>query len=309
MRPKKSHRSCATVGHTRPRHSGSLLKRTALLTALASATLAACGKNEVEPAAAAGPVTQAAAPAPAAAQAAADAPAPPQTPEASAAQAEGTRDPFAGVDAQQVDVLRNIARIDPATAKGLKGATPERPAAPSGAAPALAAAPASTARSAASAAPPPAAAVGSTQGASSAAPPNPSPLTVVPVNAPAPATASPPAPVATPAPAAAAPAVAPALAAVAAPTSSAAQPRSAPRAIAQPRPVFPREALREGYNEGRVLATLAIGADGRVTEVTINSATPSRAFGRAAQQALRDWRYEPAGAPASVQVELTFKLE
>jgi outer membrane biosynthesis protein TonB len=39
------------------------------------------------------------------------------------------------------------------------------------------------------------------------------------------------------------------------------------------------------------------------------STTPSRAFGRVAQQALRDWRYEAAAAPSSVQVELVFRSE
>jgi protein TonB len=102
-----------------------------------------------------------------------------------------------------------------------------------------------------------------------------------------------------------APAAAPTLAAVAVPAARAAV--TTRRAIAQPSPSFPREALREGVNEGRVIANLAVAADGRVTDVTVVSTTPSRAFGRAAQQALRDWRYEAAAAPSSVQVELVFR--
>jgi TonB family protein len=104
-----------------------------------------------------------------------------------------------------------------------------------------------------------------------------------------------------------APAAAPALAAFAVPAAATAV--TTRRAIAQPSPNFPSEALREGINEGRVVANLAVAADGRVTEVTVISATPSRAFGRVAQQSLRDWRYEAAAAPSSVQVELVFRNE
>lgn len=306
MRPMKSHRSCASGGHTRPRHPTVMLTRNALLTGLAIA-LAGCGRPEGDGAAsAAGAVV--AAPSSTAAPTGAQTPTP-TTPQSQSQDAGGqpeaaARDPFAGVDAQQVDVLRNIARIDPTTAKGLKGTAPERPAA--------ATAPAAPAALAAAAprtsVPAPAAAPGAAAAASA---PPPAPV-VVPVATATPAAPTAAAPAATAAsaapPTSAVTVVAPATAAAAAP-SAIAPARSAPRALAQPRPVFPREALREGYNEGRVLATLAIGADGRVTEVTINSATPSRAFGRAAQQALRDWRYESGGAPASVQVELTFKLE
>lgn len=81
------------------------------------------------------------------------------------------------------------------------------------------------------------------------------------------------------------------------------------RALAQPQPAFPREALREGVNEGRVVAQLSVAADGRVTDVALLSSTPSRSFGRAAQQALRDWRYEPAAAASSIRVELQFRAD
>lgn len=239
---------------------------------------------------------------------------PPEAGSAATAQgsAEAGRDPFAGVDPTQNDVLRNIARLDPGAAAK---AAPRSP----------------VTRNVDAAA-------AATQGGT-ASPRDTSPVVApavpvsAPVAAPAGTAASPPSNTLAPTTAAAADpperAVAatvsgPALAAGAtgAPTTAspaaaalvqvpvaAATAATARRAIAQPSPNFPRDALREGINEGRVVANLAVAADGRVTEVTVISTTPSRAFGRAAQQALRDWRYEAAATPSSVQVELVFRSE
>jgi TonB family protein len=221
---------------------------------------------------------------------------------------EPARDPFAGVDPTQNDVLRNIARLDPgaATKAGVR---------PAAAPTVVTNVPASATTDSAVADP-------RLEGATTAAPnttdeskdapdqvvqqaaPDPidasTPAAPRPENTPAPGVApEPSSPSHTetgPEPAAVAPATEPA----------AAFPR---RAIAKPDPEFPREALRDGINEGRVLARLAISADGHVTEVTVLSATPSRSFGRAAERALRNWHYEPAVAPSSTQVELVFRAE
>jgi TonB family protein len=239
--------------------------------------------------------------------------------------AEPGRDPFAGIDPTQSDVLRNIARLDPGVANK---ATP-RPlvprsvdaaaatagtddAAPPGAAPPTTALAGTAATSAAAAAAgtaadapagtiasPVLAAAGPAALAIGATAPGPASASG---SAPAPLTASNPATVTPPAPD-----VTPTLAATAVTAAGAAA--ATRRAIAQPPPSFPRDALREGIDEGRVVANLAVAADGRVTDVTVVSTTPSRAFGRAAQQALRDWRYEAAAAPSSVQVELVFRNE
>jgi TonB family protein len=266
--------------------------------------LAACSNAEPSPAPVALP-----APIPLASAAAP----PPDAGAAAAAQggAEVRSDPFAGVDPTQNDVLRNIARLDAgATAKAAPRPLAPRsvdaaaPAADSGdtaplgvaspvAAPAGTAANAptgTTALTGAGTTEPPARAIGTTM----SGPAN------IADSAGAPMTGSNAAAAATQVPVAA-----PTLAAVAVPAATTAV--TTRRAIAQPSPDFPREALREGINEGRVVANLAVAADGRVTDVTVISATPSRAFGRVAQQSLRDWRYEAAAEPSSVQVELVFR--
>jgi TonB family protein len=238
---------------------------------------------------------------------------PPDAGAASAAQGstEAQGDPFAGVDPTQNDVLRNIARLEPgATARAVPrplaargvdvaaaaanpGDTAPPGIAPGFAAPAGTAADVptgTTASSGAVAAEPPVRAIG----APTSVPANPSDPAGATISGPIAAAATMPVPVAASSPAA-----------VAVPAATTAV--TTRRAIAQPSPDFPREALREGINEGRVVANLAVAADGRVTDVTVISATPSRAFGRVAQQSLRDWRYEAAAEPSSVQVELVFR--
>lgn len=214
-----------------------------------------------------------------------------------------TRDPFAGIDASQHDVLRNIARIDPA-ARGVRptgerqrelraGALASAGLPPAGVEPA----PARTL-----------AASGGVAPVSAAPAPAPPPASAVPASA---ANPEPPAPIA----AATAPAVASAASATpAAATATLSVAASVPsadgrrRALAQPRPVFPVEALRDGHTEGRVIATLTVGADGAVREVAVVSSIPTRSFGRAATNALRDWRYETAPGTSVIRVELDFRL-
>ncbi len=215
-----------------------------------------------------------------------------------------TRDPFAGIDASQHDVLRNIARIDPA-ARGVRPAGERqrepRAGALAGAGPASAGAEPATARTLA--------ASGAVAAPVAAAPaPSSPPASAVPVSV---ATQEPPAPViaAAPAPTSAAsstPAAATATLSVAASAPSADGRR---RALAQPRPVFPVEALRDGHTEGRVIATLTVGADGAVRDVAVVSSIPTRSFGRAATNALRDWRYEAASGNSVIRVELDFRLD
>lgn len=315
MRPTKSRRrhggrsriTARSIADTRPQHGAGRTARAAAVFASVGLALllAGCSRSDGEGAPNATPV--ATAPTQPTPQTPSEA-TPPPAAAAPAAAAPGG-DPFAGIDPSQNDVLRAIARIDPAAAKG-----PVRPGAPTTPRDATATVDAprpparatGTAAQAPAASPNGAASVGAAPSPSPAAPAAPAaaanPGTGTPAAAPA-ATAAPAAPAAL---AAVTPAPPPAAVAPAAATNG---PRAPLRAIAQPRPEFPREALREGYTQGRVLASLAIAPDGRVTEVTVLSATPTRAFGRAAQQALREWRYEPPGAPSSVQVEMVFRNE
>jgi len=86
-------------------------------------------------------------------------------------------------------------------------------------------------------------------------------------------------------------------------------PRAALVPIAQPRPNFAAEAARDGITEGRVLARLAIGADGRVTGVRILESAPRRVFDREVRHAALRWRYQPPGEPREVDVEFVFRAE
>jgi protein TonB len=237
------------------------------------------------------------------------------------------RDPFAGVDPNQSDVLRNIARLDPS---GSARTGPRSAAAPSAMAAPAAASPGNNTPEVVQAAPSPVAATTAESAGFSAAPApstsiaSPATASAVepaaPSQAPAPSTGTAsPEPAAESAPsasaanasaAAAAPApIEPPPAALAAAPAAAATAAAQRRAISRPLPPFPRDALREGITEGRVAATLSVAADGRVTDVNVLSAAPNRRFARAAQQALREWRYEPAAAASTVQVELEFRVE
>lgn len=102
-------------------------------------------------------------------------------------------------------------------------------------------------------------------------------------------------------------------------SSTPAQPRAvaadrAPRPLAgNPLPAYPRTALRNG-TEGDVVLSIAVGADGHPTDVDVieRSGTRDRAFDRAAIQAARQWRFEPAmrggeAVPATVRLPVEFR--
>jgi hypothetical protein len=95
-----------------------------------------------------------------------------------------------------------------------------------------------------------------------------------------------------------------------APVPSAAPPvRAALVPIEQPRPAFAADAARDGITHGRVLARLAIDADGRVKDVRILESSPRRAFDREVRQAAQRWRYQPPGEPREIDVEFVFRAE
>lgn len=94
------------------------------------------------------------------------------------------------------------------------------------------------------------------------------------------------------------------------PATNAAPPaRAALVPIAQPRPAFAADAARDGITQGRVLARLAIDADGRVKDVRILESSPGRAFDREVRHAALRWRYQPPGEPREIDVEFVFRLE
>lgn len=124
--------------------------------------------------------------------------------------------------------------------------------------------------------------------------------------APAPA----PAPAAAPAPVLAQPAPEPLPQAAApppAPVAAAPVRTGPPRAISTPQPPYPREAARIGAS-GSVVAQFTIGADGRVSEVTVISARPRGLFEDTVIDTVRTWRFEPPGEPVTVTRTFEFRI-
>ncbi|MCS7101850.1 MAG: TonB family protein [Burkholderiaceae bacterium] len=104
-------------------------------------------------------------------------------------------------------------------------------------------------------------------------------------------------------------AVQPVVAAAESAPATAPMARAELRVLRRAEPVFPPEALREGVRGGRVLAQVAINADGSVGAVDIVEAEPRRVFERAVRRALAHWRYEPPGEPRSARVEFVFRSD
>lgn len=84
---------------------------------------------------------------------------------------------------------------------------------------------------------------------------------------------------------------------------------ASPKVLKKVPPEFPTEAARKNVNAGAVRAKLTIGTDGKVAEVEIVEAEPKRVFDRAAIEALKEWRFEPAGDKQTHEVKLVFRNE
>lgn len=74
-------------------------------------------------------------------------------------------------------------------------------------------------------------------------------------------------------------------------------------------PEFPRNAIREGIEKGRVLARVKIDEKGNVTDVMIVSSEPARVFDRSVKEALMEWKFKAEGEPYVGEVEVTFTLK
>ena len=78
--------------------------------------------------------------------------------------------------------------------------------------------------------------------------------------------------------------------------------------VARVSPVFPRQAIKDGVQGGRVLAHVYVNTDGTVREVRIVSAVPPRVFDREVVRALSQWRFAPEPVGFIGEVEVEFKL-
>ncbi len=76
-------------------------------------------------------------------------------------------------------------------------------------------------------------------------------------------------------------------------------------------PVFPQEAIVQGFRQGVVHVAVQIDADGILTDYLVTTYTHP-AFAKSAVAALKKWRFEPArihGAPMSAKADLTFNFD
>jgi len=84
----------------------------------------------------------------------------------------------------------------------------------------------------------------------------------------------------------------------------------APRLLEHGQPEYPDIARRAGV-EGTVTLHLVVGRDGKVEDVQVFRSTPRLIFDRAASEAVREWRYEPArvdGRPVRSRISQTLRF-
>ncbi|WP_256644865.1 TonB family protein [Thermomonas paludicola] len=70
-------------------------------------------------------------------------------------------------------------------------------------------------------------------------------------------------------------------------------------------PVYPADAARSGTT-GYVEVEYSVGADGKVTDVSVVDAKPGRVFVAAAVKAVKQWEFAPGESHGKVKLE--FKL-
>ena len=86
---------------------------------------------------------------------------------------------------------------------------------------------------------------------------------------------------------------------------------TSPRVLSAPAPDYPRAALRAGAS-GDVVLRIEVDAQGRPASVEVERGSRHRALDRAAVQAVRGWRFEPAmrdGQPVAGTVQQTIRFD
>lgn len=82
--------------------------------------------------------------------------------------------------------------------------------------------------------------------------------------------------------------------------------RAQPQPLSTPAPRYPREALRMGAG-GTVRITVTVAADGSVERLELAGSSGNRHLDRAALEAVRRWRFQPAtrnGKPVAAEVSV-----
>lgn len=91
-----------------------------------------------------------------------------------------------------------------------------------------------------------------------------------------------------------------------APAAPAPGDRAQPQPLSTPAPRYPREALRMGAG-GTVRITVTVAADGSVERQALTESSGNRHLDRAALEAVRRWRFQPAtrnGQPVAAEVSV-----
>lgn len=105
-----------------------------------------------------------------------------------------------------------------------------------------------------------------------------------------------------------------------APTVAAAVPKPTPapapvpesivlKVVSSVQPKFPNTAIRSGVTDGIVKARIHIETDGKVSQVEILSAKPTRYFDKEVIAAASQWKYAPIARPQTTLLEFNFKLD
>jgi protein TonB len=100
-----------------------------------------------------------------------------------------------------------------------------------------------------------------------------------------------------------------ALAAALAPATAGAQ--SAPKILKKVAPDFPGDAVRKGIDKGVIKVRLTIDGAGVPTEVAVIDTQPAKAkmLGDPVAEALKAWRFEGAGKPATFELQIVMSAE
>jgi len=78
--------------------------------------------------------------------------------------------------------------------------------------------------------------------------------------------------------------------------------------ISAPRPPYPRDALRAGI-EGTVVLRIAIDANGKPTDVSIEKSSGNRDLDREAMSHVkRKWRFQATGYPQLARLPVAFSI-
>ncbi|MBP6750470.1 MAG: TonB family protein [Xanthomonadaceae bacterium] len=90
------------------------------------------------------------------------------------------------------------------------------------------------------------------------------------------------------------------------------RPASVPTPISQPKPSYPREALRNNET-GTVYLRVTVDETGEPIDVVVSRSSRSRSLDRAASQAVKRWKFRPAqrdgqAVTATVDVPIAFSL-